>query len=65
MKTYRRYRFNKRKFIHNVLVPVQITIGALILFGTAGASSTGDISVVQTIIQGAVGILLMASSLIY
>lgn len=60
-----RRQFNSYKFIHNIIAPVQITIGLLLLFGTVGAYETDHIGILQLAIQTIAAIVLMAGTALY
>lgn len=61
----RHYRFNPRKLIQNIVVPMQFTAGLLLIFGAAGSSEIGETNELKCIVFGIIGILLMWSTAIY
>jgi hypothetical protein len=51
--------------VYRFVIPLQFTIGLLVLAGTIGAMEIGESNPVVLILQGAVGLLLMAGIVIY
>lgn len=58
----KRYRFNWRKFLRNVVAPFQATLGLLLLFAAAGMSDSGKTSFLVCLGIAIVGLVLMVST---
>jgi len=61
----KRYRFNFRKFLNNVVAPLQFMAGLLMLFGAAGGSDLGSMGCLECIGLGILGAVLMGGAAIY
>jgi hypothetical protein len=59
------YHFNPRKFLLNVIAPVQFCIGLLLLYGAAGASDADMMDAMPCIGLGFAGALIILSTALY
>jgi hypothetical protein len=59
------YRFNPRKFLFNVVAPMQFTIGILLILGAAGSSDAGLMDWPGCFLMCLIGALLILSTAIY